>query len=108
MTAQTLNIGALTGDEGYLVDPSDWNEDIAETFAAQEDIMLTEEHWQVIRFIRDWHAEHGVAPSSRDAVLYMKRSGAPRNRLFELFPYGYVQQACKIAGMKKPRSWSTG
>jgi len=108
MTAQTLNVGAPTGDEGYLIDPNDWNEDIAETFAAQEDITLTEEHWQVIHFIRNWHAEHGVAPSSRDAVLYMKSSGAARNRLFELFPYGYVQQACKIAGMKKPRSWSTG
>ena len=34
--------------------------------------------------------------------------GAHRNRLFELFPYGYVQQACKIAGMIRPRAWSTG
>jgi len=28
--------------------------------------------------------------------------------MFELFPYGYVKQACKIAGMRKPRAWSTG
>lgn len=31
-----------------------------------------------------------------------------RNRLFELFPYGYIGQACKIAGMKRPWGWSTG
>jgi len=34
--------------------------------------------------------------------------GADRNRMFRLFPYGYVKQACKIAGMKRPRAWSTG
>jgi tRNA 2-thiouridine synthesizing protein E len=33
---------------------------------------------------------------------------ASRNAIFELFPYGYVKQACKIAGMKRPRAWSTG
>ena len=31
-----------------------------------------------------------------------------KNKSFELFPYGYVKQACKIAGMKRPRAWSTG
>jgi tRNA 2-thiouridine synthesizing protein E len=30
------------------------------------------------------------------------------NALFVLFPYGYVKQACKIAGMRRPRAWSTG
>jgi tRNA 2-thiouridine synthesizing protein E len=108
MKAQNLNVGSLTGDEGYLLDPSDWNESIAETFATEENIVLSEEHWHLIRFVREWYAKHGVAPSSRDAVIFMKNSGAPRNRLFELFPYGYVQQVCKISGMKKPRSWSTG
>jgi tRNA 2-thiouridine synthesizing protein E len=34
--------------------------------------------------------------------------GEGRKRLFDLFPYGYVGQACKIAGMKRPRGWSTG
>lgn len=108
MTAQTVNVGVPTGDESYLVDPNDWNEDIANKFAAAEDIVLTEDHWTVIRFIREWFEEHAVAPSSRDVMLFMKSIGSSRNRLFELFPYGYVQQACKIAGMKKPRSWSTG
>lgn len=75
MTVQTLNVGSLTGDEGYLLDPSDWNEKVAETFAAEEDIALTDEHWRVIRFVREWYSEHGVAPSSRDAVMFMKNSG---------------------------------
>jgi len=101
-------IDAPTGDEGYLLDPNDWTEAIAEQFAADEDIDLTDEHWAVIRFMRDWYTEHGVAPSGRDMTAFMKAQGASRNRVFELFPYGYVQQTCKIAGMIKPRSWSTG
>lgn len=101
-------IDAPTGDEGYLLDPTDWTEAIAEQFAADEDIELTAEHWAVIRFVRAWFTEHGVAPSGRDMTTFMKAQGASRNRVFELFPYGYVQQTCKIAGMIKPRSWSTG
>ena len=108
MTIKTVDVGTPTGDEGYLLDPNDWDEDIANVYAAGEDITLTDDHWTVIRFIREWFEEHGVAPSSRDVMLFMKSIGSSRNRLFELFPYGYVQQACKIAGMKKPRSWSTG
>lgn len=97
-----------TGDEGYLLDPTAWTEAVAEHFAKAEDLALTDEHWAVIRFVRRWFDEHGVAPSGRDVTAFMKTQGASRNRLFELFPYGYVQQTCKIAGMKKPRSWSTG
>jgi len=108
MVEQDPGIGAAVGDESYLIDPGDWNEEIAVQLARQEKISLTQEHWQVIGFIRDWHADHGVAPSARDVAAFMKAIKAPRNFLYTLFPYGYVQQACKIAGMKKPRSWSTG
>ena len=97
-----------TGDEGYLLDPSHWTEDIARQFAAQDDLQLTDEHWVVLNFVRRWHTEHGVPPSVRDVTQFMKGEGYSRNRVYELFPYGYVQQTCKIAGMIKPRSWSTG
>lgn len=108
MAVDDIDIGAPVGDEGYLINPADWTEAIAEGFAKQEGIALSGGHWQIVRFIRDWYGEHGVAPSSRDVTLFMKSINAPRNHLYALFPYGYVQQACKIAGMKKPRSWSTG
>jgi len=97
-----------TGDEGYLLDPTVWTEAIAEQLAEGEGLVLTDEHWVVIRFVRTWFDTHRVAPSGRDVTAFMKSQGASRNRLFELFPYGYVQQTCKIAGMIKPRSWSTG
>lgn len=100
---------AVTDAEGYLLDPSDWTEAFASAAAAREGIALSETHWAVIRFMRDWLDEHGVAPDARHAMKFLsgaRESG--RARLFELFPYGYVKQACKIAGMKKPRAWSTG
>lgn len=96
--------------EGYLVDPTQWTESLAETFALQENIELTPVHWSVIRFMRSYYEEHLVAPDARFAIKHLATEfgGEARNKLFELFPYGYVKQACKIAGMKRPRAWSTG
>lgn len=96
--------------EGYLVEPQDWTEQLAETFALQENIALTEDHWDVIRFMREYYEEHQIAVDARYVIKHLSdRLGpASRNKLFELFPYGYVKQACKIAGMKRPRGWSTG
>jgi len=95
--------------EGYLIDSMEWTEDIARAIAAEEGIELGPDHWRVIRFMRAWLDEHGV---SADARHVMKMLGGERDagraRLFELFPYGYVKQACRIAGMKRPRVWSTG
>ncbi|MBU1214952.1 MAG: TusE/DsrC/DsvC family sulfur relay protein [Gammaproteobacteria bacterium] len=97
-------------EEGYLVDPQEWNEAVAEGFAREENIALTELHWEVIRFMRDYYAEHQVAPDVRHVTKHLEErlSGDTRKLLFELFPYGYVKQACRIAGMKRPRGWSTG
>ncbi len=99
-----------TDDEGYLIDPLTWDEEIAQELARQESIQLTDDHWDAISFMREYYAEHQVAPDVRHVMKHLAdRLGTDsRNRIFELFPYGYVKQACKIAGMKRPRAWSTG
>lgn len=98
--------------EGFLLDPADWDETVAEAIAAREGITLTEEHWAVIRFMRAWLDEHGVAPAVRHTIRFvsdeLRKGREGHNHLFRLFPLGYMQQACKIAGMKRPRAWSTG
>ncbi|MGD0640679.1 MAG: TusE/DsrC/DsvC family sulfur relay protein [Roseiarcus sp.] len=95
--------------EGYLVDPSEWTEDWARETALASGVALTEEHWDAIRFMRKFHDEHQVAADARFVMRHLKEAhGASRNRLFELFPFGYPGQACKIAGMRRPRAWSTG
>ncbi len=99
-------------EEGYLVDPAEWNEAIAEELALKERIPLTDAHWTVIRFMRRYYEEHHIAPDARHVMKHLAEYRGPqqadRNDLFRLFPYGYVKQACKIAGMRRPRAWSTG
>jgi len=99
--------------EGYLIEPEDWNERLAEKMAAEEGIELTPDHWRVIRFMREYWLSGRVAPDVRHVVGdlvdnqdFQKKDA--KQHLFTLFPYGYVKQACKIAGMKRPRAWSTG
>jgi len=99
-----------TDEEGYLIDPHDWNEEMAKEFALKENIALTEDHWDAIHFMRDYYTENQIAPDVRHVIKHLAQRLGPgsRNAIFELFPYGYVKQACKIAGMKRPRGWSTG
>ena len=98
-----------TDVEGYLTDPADWSEDWAIEKAREIGIELTDDHWVALRFMRAFQEEHQVAPDARFVMRHLTETlGAGRNRLFELFPYGYVGQACKIAGMRRPRALSTG
>jgi len=95
--------------EGYLTDPAAWSEEWARETAERLQIELNEDHWEALRFMRAFLEEHQVAPDARFVMRHLSETrGAGRNRLFELFPYGYVGQACKIAGMRRPRVWSTG
>jgi len=100
-------------EEGYLVNPDDWTEAIATELAQEEGLALSADHWVSIAYMRTYLAEHGVTPDIRHVAKHLathlgcdKKKG--KARLFELFPYGYVKQACKVAGMKRPRAWSTG
>ena len=98
-----------TDKDGYLIEPSDWSEAWAVETARSLGIVMTPEHWSAVRFMRAFQDEHRVSPDARFVMRHLTETfGADRNRLFELFPYGYPGQACKIAGMKRPRIWSTG
>lgn len=113
MSVAAFEYGVLDlGEDGYLNDPEEWDGDIATRLAGREDIELTDDHWRVIGFMRDYYREHGIAADARFVIKFLDKElgygDQARARLFELFPYGYVQQACKIAGMRRPRAWSTG
>ncbi len=97
-------------DEGYLINPDQWNDEVATELAKRADIALTDDHWNVINFMRAYYNENQIAADARHVIKHLSSSfgGDARNKLFELFPYGYVGQACKISGMKRPRGWSTG
>jgi len=99
--------------EGYLIDPEDWNEDIANELAREEDIELNDNYWQVLNIIRAHYGENQIIPDVRHVMKSLANEHGYDKKevkkiIFDLFPYGYVKQACKIAGMKRPRAWSTG
>ncbi|MER2474246.1 sulfurtransferase TusE [Photorhabdus laumondii] len=95
-----------TDAQGYLKNSSDWHEAIALLLAEQEEITLTEQHWEVIRFIREFYKEFNTSPAIRMLVKaiaqkYGEEKGNSRY-LYRLFPKGPAKQATKIAGLPKP------
>ena len=109
----TDEITVPRNEEGYLIDPEDWSPELALTLAAEEGLTLTDEHWVILTFVREYFSEHRITPDIRHVVRYLtERTGCDKTtgkqRIFELFPYGYVKQTCKVAGMMRPRAWSTG
>lgn len=92
--------------EGYLLNPEQWNEDVARELAVKEGIELTEDVWEVINFVREYYDERQAVPEHRLLLQELKRrhgkDKATRKYVYNMFPYGYGQQACKIAGMRVP------
>ena len=95
-----------TDEEGYIVNLSDWDEDIANELAQEEGIDMSENHWEVVNFLREYYDEYQIAPAVRVLTKAIgKKLGAEKGNskyLYELFPYGPAKQACKIAGLPKP------
>lgn len=95
-----------TDNEGFLLDPADWNEEVAEALAEREGLPLDEERWVIVRFVRDYFEENQSVPEARHLLKALRdrvgKERATRKYVYSLFPYGYGQQACKIAGMRKP------
>ena len=100
MTTATTTYHTLTLDaEGFLQDPKQWTEPVANEIAAEHGITLTDRHWQVVRFMRDRYLTTGSAPTIRSLG---KESGVEVKELYRLFPKGPAKLAAKIGGIPKP------
>ncbi len=87
-------------EDGFLVNIDNWNEDVAEYFAKEEGVEeLTEEHWKVINYLRDYFQQFGIAPMIRKLC---KETGFNLKKIYQLFPSGPAKGACKVAGLPKP------
>lgn len=93
-------------EEGYLVNLGEWNEDVAKILSSQDNLELTESHWEVIHFLREYYDEYQIAPAVRVLTKAIgKKLGKDKGNskyLYELFPYGPAKQACRFAGLPKP------
>ncbi|MFK3661789.1 sulfurtransferase TusE [Scandinavium sp. NPDC088450] len=95
-----------TDNDGYLKESKLWSEGLAEVIAQKEEITLTPEHWEVVRFVREFYLEFNTSPAIRMLVKAMaKKFGEEKGNsryLYRLFPKGPAKQATKIAGLPKP------
>ena len=90
--------------EGFLTDPEQWNEQIAEAIATENGIPeLTDRHWLVVRFMRERYLASGTAPSIRSLG---KESGVPIKELYQLFPRDRASSPPRSAASPSPRAAS--
>lgn len=100
------NISLETTADGFLRNAQQWNADVAEALATIEELVLTEQHWEIIYFIRDYYRQYKHLPNSRMFVTAIRKQlGDDKGNsryLQKLFPQGPLKYACKIAGLPKP------
>jgi TusE/DsrC/DsvC family sulfur relay protein len=87
-------------EDGFLQDPTIWDEEVARLFATTEGIaQMTDEHWKVVHYLRNYYLEFNIAPMIRQVC---KDTGFKLKKIYELFPSGPAKGACKVAGLPKP------
>jgi tRNA 2-thiouridine synthesizing protein E len=87
-------------EDGFLQEPEIWNADVAKDFMTTEGISsLTEDHWKVIYYIRNYYLHFEIAPMIRKLC---KETGFTLKQIYELFPSGPAKGACKLAGLPRP------
>lgn len=87
-------------EDGFIVNLDEWNEDVAHYLAKEEGVEeLTEDHWKLINYLKNYFAEYGIAPMVRKMT---KESGYSLKEIYDLFPSGPAKGACKVAGLPKP------
>jgi len=95
-----------TDEEGYLSNLGDWEPEVAVTMAKIDECDLTDNHWEVITFLREYYEEYEIAPAIRILTKAIgKKLGKEYGNskyLYELYPLGPAKQACKYAGLPKP------
>ena len=89
-------------DKGYLVEFDQWNDSVAKALATVEGIgELTDDHWTVIDFLREYQEEHEAAPMIR---VLCRKTEMTLQRIYDLFPGGPAKCACRVAGLPRPDS----
>lgn len=94
-------------NEGFLEIAEQWNPKVAEVIAGEDGISLSDNHWEIIRFLRDFYKQHEMSPpSNRLFVKAVKEAfGEEKGNsiyLMQLFPGTPAKTACRIAGLPRP------
>lgn len=105
----SMNVGGKEiglDEDGYMMDWNLWTKEVGEAFAEKDGITLTDEHWEIINFLRAYYEEYQIAPAIRVLVKEISVKFGPEKGnlkyVYKLFPAGPAKQACKFAGLPKP------
>jgi dissimilatory sulfite reductase related protein len=94
------NVKLEVDEDGFIQHPENWNEEVAAALATTESVQqLTDGHWKVVRYLRDYFLKYGSAPMIRKLC---KETGFTLKEIYEMFPSGPAKGACKVAGLPKP------
>jgi TusE/DsrC/DsvC family sulfur relay protein len=94
------DVSIQVDEDGFMEEPDQWNEDVARALATTEGVdEMTDEHWHLVKYLRDYYAKFGIAPMIRKLC---KETGFPLKKVYELYPGGPAKGACKVAGLAKP------
>lgn len=87
-------------EDGFIFDSGQWNTEIANAFAVADGIAeMTEGHWKIANYLREYFLKFGIAPPIRKLC---KETGFSLKNIYELYPSGPAKGACKVAGLTKP------
>jgi tRNA 2-thiouridine synthesizing protein E len=91
---------------GDLVELDEWSPDIARSLAREQGLTLTDDHFLVLNFVRDYYINQNGSTEDAHQILrsteeyFADRGG--RRWLYQLFPGGPMTQGMKIAGLPLP------
>lgn len=95
-------------DEGFLEDPSEWDDSFVELVAAQDNISLDPERWELVRTTREFYNQYGFSPSMRPLTKFIGITLGPEKGrsiyLMQLFPPSPARALSKLAGLHKPKN----
>ncbi|MFO8174722.1 MAG: TusE/DsrC/DsvC family sulfur relay protein [Gemmatimonadota bacterium] len=87
-------------EDGFIQDPDAWDEEVAKDLAKTEGVdELTDTHWKLVNYLRDYYLEYNMAPMIRKLC---KQTDLSLKEVYDLFPSGPAKGACKVAGLPKP------
>ena len=99
-TFEFAGLALEVDEDGFMQDPDKWNQDVAAALATTEGVAgLTDGHWKVVNYLREYYLQFGVAPMIRKLC---KQTGFSLKEIYEMFPSGPAKGACKVAGLPKP------
>lgn len=104
-TNPALVEASASNEAGFLVELDDWSETLAQSLATEENIQLTDEHMDILKYLRKYYDKHGQGYHARTLLNVLEFEFGKwegKKHLYELFPKGPVSQGCKLAGIPLP------